>query len=433
MLMTGAELRKVFELASPFTPKGELKPESERVTILAANANYPFELQARAFAMASAAGDGSPIMVQLSHNSAETAAGDPSKIPPLPGVAHYSSDTNVVLGAKMAADQISLYAEQYNTPYIAVSLDHFKVPAFNQSAMSPMSRHDKGVGKRVSEARVWHAVEHMYPLFGSEVSLTDENIKLYSHYLTSEEYIRFKRDFVRIVEVARPAWGMIDTEHLPPVLDFVVTRDIIDTVRLVLGNHDIMIEAEFGATGVSGQVLDYKKLTGADLQLFADKVACFIKYTGADAIAYPIGMEHAAKKNVRHEPDIERLEVVQSTLYKTIGRYIPFAQHGGSGAAKVARGLVGKNNVNTHFLVAGATAIGEYSVNNIEGIRAGDKKYCGTSIFTNYLTAVAEAALFKLEEAGSKNLGKLLRNNLGVAEKILTASTGGKKVGAYDE
>ncbi|MDP3488027.1 MAG: hypothetical protein Q8S19_08880, partial [Bacillota bacterium] len=186
MLMTGAQLRKVFELASPFTTEGDLKPESERVTILAANANYPFELQARAFAMASATGDGSPIMVQLSHNSAESAAGDPNKIPPLPGVNHFSSDTNVVLGAKMAADQISLYAEQYNTPLLAVSLDHFKVPAFDANKMSPMSRHDKGVGKRVAEARVWHAVEHMYPLFGSEVSLTDENIKLYSHYLTSE-------------------------------------------------------------------------------------------------------------------------------------------------------------------------------------------------------------------------------------------------------
>ncbi|MDP3486454.1 MAG: class II fructose-bisphosphate aldolase, partial [Bacillota bacterium] len=201
----------------------------------------------------------------------------------------------------------------------------------------------------------------------------------------------------------------------------------------VIGNHDIMIEAEFGATGVSGQVLDYQKLAGEDLQLFADKVACFIKYTGADAIAYPIGMEHAAKKNVRHEPDIERLQVVQSTLIKNIGRYIPFAQHGGSGAAKVARGLVGKNNVNTHFLVAGATAMGEYSVANIEGIRAGDKKYCGTTIFTNYVTAVAEAALFKLEEAGSKNFGKVIKNKLGMAERVLAASIGGKKAGAYDE
>ena len=144
-------------------------------------------------------------------------------------------------------------------------------------------------------------------------------------------------------------------------------------------------------------------------------------------------MEHAAKKNVRHEPDIERLEVVQRTLYKTVGRYIPFAQHGGSGAAKVARGLVGKNNVNTHFLVAGATAIGEYSVQNIEGIRAGDKKYCGTTIFTSYVTAVAEAALFKLEEAGSRNFGKTIKDNLGMAKKTLVASVGGKKAGAYDE
>jgi len=429
MLMTGAQLRKVFDLASPFTADGQLKPESERVTILAANANFPLELEARAFAMASAHGEGSPIIVQLSHNAAETAAGDPSKIVPLPGVNHYTQDTNVVLGAKLATDQIRLFAEQYNTPFIAVSLDHFKVPAFDLNKLSALPRHEKGVGKRVAEARIWHAVEHMYPIFGTEVSLTDDIVKQYGQYLNSEEYLRFKRDFVRIVEIARPAWGMIDTEHLPPVLDFVVTRDITDTIRHVLGNHDIMIEAEFGATGVSGQPLEYKKLVGDELQLFADKVACFIKYTGADAIAYPIGMEHAAKKNVKHQPDVERLMLVQSTLFKSLGRYIPFAQHGGTGAAKVARGLVGKNNVNTHFLVAGANAIAEYSLKNIDCIRAGDKKYCGTSIFNNYLTAVAEATLYKLDEAGSRGFGKFL----GPVETVLKASQGGKAQGAYDE
>lgn len=433
MLMTGAQLRKVFELASPFTAKGGLKPESERVTILAANANYPFEIQARAFAMASAAGKGSPIIVQLSYNSAETAAGDPSRIPPLKGVSHYGSDTSVVLGAKLAAEQISLYAEQYGTPFIAVSLDHFKVPSYDHKKLSSLPRHDKGLSKRIAEARLWHAVEHMYPIFGSEVSLDDENMKLYCHYLTSEEYTRFKQDFVRIVEIVRPAWGMIDTELLPPVLDFAVTRDITDTVRQVLGNTDIMIEAEFGATGVSGQVLDYQRLSGDELQNFADKVACFIKYTGADAIAYPIGMEHAAKTGVKHNPDISRLEVVQNTLYKAIGHYVPFAQHGGTGAARVARGLVGKNNVNTHFLVAGANAIGEYSIKNIEGIRAGDKKYCGTTMFNNYLTAVAEAALFKLEEAGSRDIGQLLRPHLGASIKSHSATVGGKPQGAYDE
>lgn len=433
MLLTGAQLRKVFDLACPFTEQGTLRPENERVTLLAANANYPFELQARAFAMASAAGKGSPIIVQLSHNSAETAAGDPGKIPPLTGVNHYSPDTNVVLGARLAAEQISLYAQQYNAPYLAISLDHFKVPGFDPGKLHALPRHDKGLSRRVAEARIWHAVEHMYPVFGNEVSLDDNTLNLYSLYMTSEEYLKFKRDFVRIVELVRPAWGMIDTEQLPPVLDFVVTRDITDTVRHTLGNHEIMIEAEFGATGTSGQVLDYRKLTGDDLQLFADKVAAFIKYTGADAIAYPIGMEHAAKKDQRHEPDMERLKVVQTTLYRTLGRYIPFAQHGGTGAAKVARGLVGKNNVNTHFLVSGALAIGEYSVKNIEGMRAGDKKYCGPGLFNSYLHAVANAALFKLEEAGSLNMGELLKKHMDVGLKVPVKASVGKPMGAYDE
>lgn len=433
MLLTGAQLREVFELCSPFTAQGVLKPESERITLLAANANYPFELQARAFAMASAAGKGSPIMVQLSHNSAESAAGDPGKIPTIAGVSHFSPDTNVVLGAKLAAEQIALYAEQYNTPYLAVSLDHFKVPGFDPGKLHALPRHDKGLSRRVAEARIWHAVEHMYHIFGNEVSLDDATLSLYSLYLTSEEYLKFKRDFVRIVELVRPAWGMIDTELLPPVLDFVVTRDITDTVRHTLGNHEIMIEAEFGATGISGQVLDYRQLIGDDLQVFAKKVAAFVKYTGADAIAYPIGMEHAAKRQVRHEPDIKRLEVVQATLYRTVGRYIPFAQHGGTGAAKVARGLVGKNNVNTLFLVSGALAIGEYSVKNIEGMRAGDKKYCGPAMFNSYLHAVANAALYKLEEAGSLNLGELLAHHMGVRSATAAKASVGKQMGAYDE
>ncbi len=124
---------------------------------------------------------------------------------------------------------------------------------------------------------------------------------------------------------------------------------------------------------------------------------------------------------------------MQTALYRALGRYIPFAQHGGTGAAKVARGLVGKNNVNTHFLVAGALAMAEYGLAHIDGIRAGDKKYCGATVFNNYLQAVAEAALFKLEETGSRNFGAMLRDNLGVVSRAAVAPSVGKAPGAYDE
>jgi len=429
MLLTGTELRQIFALTSPFAASGQLKPEEERVTLLAANANFPLELQFRAFAMAAAMGDCSPIIVQISQNSAEAAAGDPGKVLPLKGVQHYSPDTTVVLGAQLAAAQLARYAREYNAPYVALSLDHFKVPSFPQDILPQTESLDYAL----AEAKVQHALDHMLPVFGDEALLDAATRELYCHYLLSPAYVRFKRDFARIVELVRPAWGMIDTEHLPPALDFVVTRDICDTVRHIVGNKEIIIEAEFGATGTSGQALDYKPLRGRELEHFAAQVVSFIQYTGADAIAYPIGMEHAAKKDKRHEPDIERIEVVQAALYNALGRYIPFAQHGGSGAAKIARGLVGKNNVNTHFLVDGSLAVGEYAVAHIAAIRAGDKKYCGPAIFTQYMQAVAAAALGKLGETGSLNLGRQLKEHLTIKAGKLPAASVGTPMGAYDE
>ncbi|MBT9153072.1 MAG: hypothetical protein DDT35_01299 [Firmicutes bacterium] len=432
MLLTGAGLRQIFSLTSPFTADGRLKPENERVTLLAANANFPLELQFRAFAMAGALGDGSPIIVQMSQNAAEAAAGDPGKVPPLQGVKHYNPDTNVVLGAQLAAQQLTRVAREYNAPYLALSLDHFKVPAFSKEKLLARLYPTQGLSHTLAEARLGHVLEHMLAVFGEEAVIDADTREAYCRYFTGQEYLVFKRDFVRVVELVRPAWGMIDTEQLPPVLDFLVTRDIRDTVRHTLGNDEIIIEAEFGATGTSGQALDYQKFRGKELEQFAAKVVSFIRYTGADAIAYPIGMEHAAKKDSKHEPDVERIEVVQSALYRSLGRYIPFAQHGGSGAAKIARGLVGKNNVNTYFLVAGSSAVGEYAVTNIDSIRAGDKKYCGPAIFTQYMQAVAMATRDKLAETGSLNLGSMLQAHLPVLDSFSRESLA-KPMGDYDE
>ena len=61
-------------------------------------------------------------------------------------------------------------------------------------------------------------------------------------------------------------------------------------------------------------------------------------------------MEHAAPSGEKHEPDVERLEAVQREIIKESGYYAPFAQHGGTGAKQLARGLVAKNNINTCLL-----------------------------------------------------------------------------------
>ncbi|MGI6343836.1 MAG: class II fructose-bisphosphate aldolase [Bacillota bacterium] len=405
MLLNGLELRAVFEHFCPFNREGELLPPDQRVTLLASNANLPLEVQARAFAMAAAAGEQSPMLVQISYNSAETIGNDPARYPLPAGVSVHQAEPAVVAGAREAVRVLEHYAQVYGAKYLALALDHFQVPRFDPQLLQQTCREEGLLSRRVAEARVIHAAEYMYPTFGVEAELSEESLQLYVDYLVSPPYVQFRRNFLATVQAVRPAWGMIDTEKLPPILDFVVTREIVDGVRQVLGNSEMMLEAEFGATGQSGQALEYERLSGDALENFAQQVACFIAYTGADGIAYPIGMEHAAKKDEKHEPDRERLEVVQRKLFETAGRYVPFAQHGGTGAASVVRGLVGKNNINTHYLVAGACSLADHVEQNLAGIRAGDKKYCGSGIFTSMIEAITQATLGKLEEAGSLNRG----------------------------
>ncbi len=408
MLLTGRQLRAIFDHFCPFDKEGNLIEPDKRVTILASNVNLPVEVQARAFAMAAAAGEQSPMILQLSYNSASTIGNDPARIPPLAGVDVQQSEPTVVAGARQAVQQIASYAEAYNAKYLAVALDHFQVPKYDETR-EPSGKKTEGLARQLAAARIRHAMKHMEGAFAAEeLKISDDTFERYVDYLTSPEYVRFRRDFLAVVQAAAPAWGMIDTEKLPPILDFVVTREIVEGVRLILGNRDMMLEAEFGATGQSGQALPYERLTGEKLERFAEQVCCFIRYTGADAIAYPIGMEHAAKKDVKHEPDRERLQVVQRALYLNCGRYIPFAQHGGTGAASVERGLVGKNNINTHYLVAGANSLADHVAQHMDGIRAGDKKYCGTGLFTDMIQVEAQAALVKLEETGSLNTGSAL-------------------------
>ncbi len=406
-LLTGRQLKRIFDFFSPFYSDGHLKPETERVTILASNANTPFEVQARAFAMAAASGQQSPMIVQLSHNALLLAGSDVKSIKPPEGAKRRES-LPVVDGARLAAGLIQTYVELYGAELVAVSLDHFKVPGYSEADYAGGTAQGDATERRLAEARILAGVEAMRPVFGPEAQPEEKTLKGYTNYLCGAAYHQFKKEFLLVVEAIRPAWGMIDTEKLPPLLDFVVTRDVSDAVRQEIGNEDMLIEAEFGATGQSGKAIAYEPIRGKELEEFAGRVAAFIKYTGAEGIAYPIGMEHAAKLAEKHEPDMERIEVVQRTILLEAGRYVPFAQHGGTGAASVARGLVGKNNINTRYLVAGANALADHVEARKDAIRAGDKDACGARIFTAMSDAVVEAVFGKLREAGSFQKGAVL-------------------------
>ena len=405
--LTGRQLKECFKTFCPFEDDGTLKPEEERVTILASNLNPPADLEGRAFVMAAAQGEQSPMIIQISYNSMNLAGGKETHFKPPEGVKRQPLPFPASDGAKLEAEVLEHLINQYGARYVAISLDHFNVPKFDIAALSSQPA-KKSLKAEIAEARIKDAVDFMEPFFG-KIELDDKTLRAYVNYLSSSEYQEFKRDFLNVVEAVKPAWGMIDTEKLPPVLDFVVTRDISDAIKKDLGNEDVMLEAEFGATGKSGEKLEYRKLTGKELEEFADQVVAFIKYTGAEGISYPIGMAHAAKIGEKHEPDVVKLETVQKKLFLETGDYVPFAQHGGTGAAKVVRGLVGKDNINTRYLVVGANAFADHYEANKDAVRAGVKSACGTKIYNLMVQAVYNATIEKLKETGSYQKGPLLR------------------------
>jgi fructose/tagatose bisphosphate aldolase len=405
-LLTGRQLKACFKTFCPFEHDGTLKAEEERVTILASNLNPPADLEGRSFAMAAAQGEQSPMIIQISYNSMNLSGGKENQLKPPAGVTRQPLPYTASDGAELQVEVLKHLVSQYGAKYVAISLDHFNVPKFNEESLShqPLK---KGLMSELAEARIKDAIDYMEPIFG-KVKLEEKMLRAYVNFLTSPDYLEFKRDFVNVVVAVTPAWGMIDTEKLPPVLDFVVTREISDAIKKELGNQDIALEAEFGATGQSGEELGYTKLKGKALEAFADQVVAFIKYTGAEGIAYPIGMAHAAKIAEKHEPDVVRLETVQRKLFLETGDYIPFAQHGGTGAARVVRGLVGKDNINTNYLVVGANAFADHYEANAKGFRAGDKKACGTVIYNLMVQAVYEATIAKLKETGCYQKGPKL-------------------------
>ncbi|HAI20913.1 MAG TPA: hypothetical protein DCM14_03335 [Clostridiales bacterium UBA8153] len=393
--MSGHQLRQLFEQLRPFDRRLQLRPDSRLRTVLAANANFPLEVQARGFLAAAGEGAQSPLIIQLSYHALRAfGEGGANRRPAAEALAD---------GAGLADRLLRTLIRQYGCRVVALSLDHFRVPAF-PALPGEASRPRVAVARALVE----DAAGFMAAAGGLEPP-TREEAASYAGYLGSRQYLAFLEDFSRVVASIRPAWAMIDTEKLPPVLNCAVTREVTGMVRQVLLDREVMMEAEYGATGTAGEASSYRRLEGEPLARFAAQVAAFVQYTGADAIAYPIGMVHAAPSGESHEPDRVRLETVQRAIIKRTGRYVPFAQHGGTGAASLARGLVGKNNVNTGFLVAAANAVATYAGEHREGIRRGEKAAAGVSLYLAAVDAVRRETVRRLQEAGTWQAGQEIK------------------------
>ncbi|MEA3346272.1 MAG: class II fructose-bisphosphate aldolase [Chloroflexota bacterium] len=410
-LLNGRELQKVFEHFCPFYEDGRLKPEEERGTILAANSNNYWE--SAAFVQLAAEGEQSPLIVQFSLHANQKIGADPNDLFTAEGITYHGD--SAVRGAKINALQMQELVDAYGADFVAVALDHFTVPDFiSGREYKPADVSREAYRKRVEDAAEFLAQKG----FQEEADLMGTEVDSYLDYLTGEEYQEFRYHFLSTVEVMDPAWGMIDTEDIPPALNFVITRDIVDGVRRELNNEEMMLEAELGATGQSGDEKAYVAMRGEDLERFAGLVASFVSYTGGEGLAYDIGMKHAARRGERHEPDVKKLEVVQRTVMLESGSYVPFAHHGGTGTAVVPRGLSGKTNVNTDMLVAGSNARFDHFLDNWRDVRKGVKGACGTGVETKiYVKAVYERAKSRLIEArggmGTYQTGPQLREALG--------------------
>jgi len=399
-LRNGTELRKVFDYLCPFDGRGRLKPEGERRTLLASNANLPLEVQLKAFVMASVQGDGSPQMVQVSYNAAMIAANEPSKIKLLDGVQTRLLGRPTAIGARRAAEMLAWFVEDFGAPCIFLTLDHFTAPAFSSKNYQE-PRGSSGLAPAHARAILEEAMEAMKPAFGAEAAVSREDFQAFTHYLTGDAFGEYRRDFLAAVELSRPAWAMIDTGNLPLILNFATSREMAHAVRADFDNQDVMVEAELSATGSSGDEEAYEALGKKELEAFIARTVLFATFTAADGIAYEIGMKHAAKQDEKHEPDIAKLEATQRALLLQVGRYIPFAQHGGTGAAKLARGLVGKNNINTQYLVDGANFLADHVQRAVNDIRAGDKSACGTGVYNGMVIPQARRCVEKIKETGT--------------------------------
>jgi len=389
-MLNAATLRDVFDSLNPFLPAAEPR------TILAANANFPFEVFAQGLV---AAACDSPLILQASRNALRTAGASlwqPGLAGERPCAGREAAAGALCAGARQLRFLVEEYVTLYAAPAVALALDHYQLPAFRKGEAAA----DPGAGESVLLREAAEACR------AAGLSSAAADWDDYLAYLAGESYRRAKAELRQVVAVLQPAWVMVDSGGLPPVLAFAAARDIAGLLRECPSRP--LLEAEFGGIG------DLAADRGRDRDLagLATAVAAFVEFCQADAIAYDIGMEHGAQPGSAHQPDEKRLRAVQHHLWEKTGRYVPFVQHGGTGAAYLVCGLVGKNNINTHFLVAAAQELLAIVGQQQDGIRAGRKGDCSPDIYLRLAAAVTQAAREKMAATGT----------LGQAAAILRAA-----------
>ncbi len=400
MLRSSRELRAVLEAMYPFDAAGNLRPLGERCTLLASNANFALEVQLRGLVMASAAFQGSPQIIQISYTATDQTGSHPKKLKPIEGVRRNTRTRPAAVGARRAAQMLDWIADDYDADLIWMSLDHYTSPKFSVKAYAE-PHGCGGIYEPVARALLEDAIESI----GCNVSKGE--FAAYVNYLTSDEFGEYARDFFGSVDLSDPAWAMIDTGATPAAVNLASSKWLIDGVRVGLDNTDVIIEAEFSATGSSGEEEEYAYWPGPhapkgaptmpeeEAQAFLKHLTTFVQKTDADGIAYEVGSKHAAKAGEQFKIDFGRLQAAQSALKDLMGRHIAYAGHGGTGFLweDDLIGPVFKRNINTQHLFAGTMAQVQWIDKYRDGILNREKDAIGRGRKELEVKATADSAI----------------------------------------
>jgi fructose/tagatose bisphosphate aldolase len=407
----------------PFTDDGQFRPLDERITFLASNVNFDVEVQMRGFAQASAAFDGSPQIIQVSYTAADQTGANPKKLPPIEGVERNPDTRPAAVGAMRAGQILEWAAEDYQADLLWMSLDHFTSPKFSVADYAG-AKGCGGIYEPVAKALLEDAIETI------GLSPSQEEFAAYLNYLTSDAFGEYARDFFGAVALSGAAWVMIDTGDTPAAVNLASSKWLVDGVRTGLDLQDVIIEAEFSATGSSGEEEAYPywqseftpdglpTMTDEAQEAFLKHITTFVKVTDADAIAYEVGSKHAAKAGEQFKIDVGKLQATQSALRNLMGRCIAYAGHGGTGF-KWEDNLIGpvfKRNINTQHLYAGTMSQVEWIDKHRAGIENREKNAIGRGRKIAEVNAAAESAIELLKSCRSWQAGPQIRDILSGVE-----------------
>ena len=395
------------------------------MSFLASNANFALPAQLRGFAQATAAFEGSPQIIQISYTAADQTGTNPKKLPPIEGVERSSETRPAAVGAMRARQMLEWYAEDYGADLLWMSLDHYTSPKFDAEKFS-VPQGQGGIYRPVARVLLEEAAEAL----GLEV--TPQEMQTYLNYLGSEEFGEYARDFFGSVSLSGAAWAMIDTGATPQAVNLASTKWMVETVRQGLDEDEVIIEAEFSATGSSGEEEAYPYWPGPHVpegapvmtdeaqETFLHKITTFVKMTDADAIAYEVGSKHAAKAGETFKIDIGKLKAAQVAMRETMGRRIAYAGHGGTGF-KWEDDLIGpvfKRNINTAHLYAGTMSQLKWVDEHRAGIEGRVKKAVGRGRQMAEVEAAADSAIGFLKSCRSWQLGPQVREVIGKMEAM---------------